>query len=475
MRKVLIIIVVLLLSASFLPAQVSMHTIEFQYAGRSVLVPKLGTRVEVIPILALIGAGAEYSMAAGTYVVAYGEQRLQFTPGHKLVMVDGKLLDTKDAPVPSPGGVAASINFVDRSLLGPLGFRLEPIPQGYRIATGARFNDPVTVRPAAADFAATTTLVLTLDRAVNAEAKSTEEGGIVVTFDDASPRLDPASHLRSRRVASLTSNGQEILIRTGTNIGLLSWHNLDGPPRVILELGQVFPTPTPAPVSVVERTGPSPIVIDPGHGGKDTGAVAGTGLTERDLTMAVARSLATELRARGHAVRLTREDGEGRALTDRTAIANRLEAKIFVSLHANASPFSSVKGAETYYMSLDDQATDEAAAATAKLENEAGTATDEQSDLDLILWDLAQTSALNDSAELAVAVQTRLNALLDLRDRGVKQAPFVVLTGATMPAILVEIGFLSNPTEASRLGSSEHQQALARAIASGIEAFFREP
>ncbi len=475
MRKVLILTLLFLLGASILPAQLSINTVEFQYAGRGVLVPKLGTRVEVIPILALIGAGAEYSQAAGTYVVAFGEQRLQFTPGHRLVLVDGKLLDTRDAPVPSPGGVAASIDFIDRSLLGPLGFRLEPIPQGYRIAPGARFLDPVTVRPAAADFAATTTLVLTLDRAVIAEAEATEDGGIVVQFDDASPRLDPNTRLRSRRVRSLTSNGREILIETDANIGLLNWHNLDGPPRVILELGQVFPTPTPAPVRVVERAGRPPIVIDPGHGGKDTGAVAGTGLNERDLTMAVARHLASELRARGHAVRLTRQDGEGRALTDRTAIANRLEARIFVSLHANSSTFSSVKGAETYYMSLDDQATDEAAAATAKLENEAGTADDGRSDLDLILWDLAQASALNESAELAVAVQTRLNALLDLRDRGVKQAPFVVLTGATMPAILVEVGFLSNPTEASRLGSAEHQQALARAIASGIEAFFREP
>ena len=75
---------------------------------------------------------------------------------------------------------------------------------------------------------------------------------------------------------------------------------------------------------------------------------------------------------------------------------------------------------------------------------------------------------------LAVAVQTRLNALLDIRDRGVKQAPFVVLTGATMPAILVEVGFLSNPGEAGRLGTAEHQQALARAIATGIDAYLRD-
>jgi len=464
---------VIVLGAAVLPAQEMLQTVEFQYSGRGVSVPKLGTRVEVIPVLSLIGAGAEYSRAAGTYVVAYGEHRLQFTPGHRMVLVDGKLLDTKDAPVPSPGGVAASIEFIDRSLLGPLGFRLEPIPQGYRIAIGARFAEPITVRPAAADFAATTTVVLTLERATDASVETTDDGGLIARFADASPRLDPNSRFKSKRVLLITSNGQELSIKPAEGVGLLSWHNLDGPPRVILELGRVYPTPTPAPVRVLERSGPSPIVIDPGHGGKDTGAVSGSGLTERDLTLAVARRLASELRSRGHAVRLTRDNGEGRALTDRTAIANRLEAKVFVSLHANASTFSSVRGSETYYMSLDDEATDEASAALARLENEAGGVTEEQTDLDLILWDLAQASVLNDSAKLAVAVQTRLNALLEIRDRGVKQAPFVVLTGATMPAILVEVGFLSNPAESVRLGSAEHQQALARAIATGIDAYLR--
>jgi N-acetylmuramoyl-L-alanine amidase len=474
MRRIILVILVVLLGAGSVFAQLDMQTVEFHYAGRAVLVPKLGTRVEIMPILVLIGAEAEYSLAAGTYVVTFGEHQVQFTPGHKLILADGVLLDTRDAPVPSPGGIAASTHFIDRSLLAALGFRLEPIPQGFRIAPGARFADPVTVRPAAADFAATTTLVLTLDRAVEASAEPDPEGGIVVHFDDASPRMDPGARFRSRRVRSLTSNGQELLVQTGENIGLLSWHNLDDPPRVILELGQVLPTPTPAPVQVVERSGPPPIVIDPGHGGDDTGAIAANGLSERDLTMAVARRLASELRARGHAVRLTRTDGEGRALSDRTALANRLEAKLFISLHANASNFSSVKGAETYYMSLDDQATDEAAAATARLENEAGARDEPQSDLDLILWDLAQASVLNESAELAVSVQTRLNALLGIRDRGVKQAPFVVLTGATMPAILVEVGFLSNPAEASRLAEAEHQQALAQTVATGVEAFLRE-
>ena len=473
MRRTIVATLVVLSSVGAAAAQENLRTVEFHYAGRAVLAPTVGTRVEIMPVMTLLGAEAEYSLAAGTYVVVFGEHQVQFTPGHKLVLADGTLFDTRDAPVASPGGVAASVDFIDRSLLGPLGFRLEPIPQGYRIAPGALFADPVTVRPAAADFAATTTLVLTLERPVEARAEPAPGGGVVIHFDDASPRIAPGSRLRSQRVRSLTSTGRDLMVETGVDVGLLSWHNLDDPPRVILEFGRVLPTPTPAPVRVVERTGPPPIVIDPGHGGEDTGAVGDNGLSERDLTLAVALRLADELRSRGHAVRLTRDGNDGRALSDRTALANRLEAKLFVSLHANASTFSSVTGAETYYMSLDDQASDEAAAATARLENRADETADDRSDLDLILWDLAQASVLNESAGLAVAVQTRLNALLDLRDRGVKQAPFVVLTGATMPAILVEVGFLSNQAEAARLARPEHQQALARAIATGIDAFLR--
>jgi len=190
------------------------------------------------------------------------------------------------------------------------------------------------------------------------------------------------------------------------------------------------------------------------------------------VVLAVARRLATILAGQGHTVRLTRPGDDVRALTDRTSLANRVDAVAFVSLHANASTVAAVQGAETYYMSLDDSSTDEHAAATAQLENRSGE-DGGRSSLDLILWDLAQAEVLNESAELALAVQGRLNERLGLKDRGVKQAPFVVLTGATMPAILVEIGFLSNPAEAQQLASVDHQQRLAEALALGIDDFVR--
>ena len=444
--------------------------VEFRFGEQSTKAPTVGPRVEIMPVLALIGAEASFSAAADTYSVAYQGHAIQFAVGRRFVLVDGRLQEGPDAPAASPGGVAASPDFLEQVLLGPIGLHLEPAPGGYRIVAGARFAEPVTIRPAAADFGATTTLVLALDRPVKATVEDGPDG-LVVRFPAASPQLDNSLPFRSQRVVSLSSRGQELVVRTQSGVGLLNWHMLTGPDRVIIELGAVQAA-APAPAEIVERAGPRPIVIDPGHGGSDTGAVSGGGTDEKDLVLAVARRLAGILAGQGHTVRLTRPGDDVRGLTDRTALANRVDAVAFVSLHANASTVASVQGAETYYMSLDESSTDEQAAATAELENVSG-GDGGRSDLDLILWDLAQAEVLNQSAELALAVQNRLNERLGLKDRGVKQAPFVVLTGATMPAILVEIGFLSNPAEAKQLESADHQQRLAEALALGIDDFVR--
>jgi N-acetylmuramoyl-L-alanine amidase len=472
MRRFQFIFITLALAAGLLPAQDYDRTFEFHFDDRAIVVPKFGPKVEVLPILELVGAETRYSPAAGTYGVLYGEHTIQFAVDHKVLLIDGELREARETPVPSPEGIAVSLSYLERWLLSPLGFHLEPIPRGYRIMRGSRFADPVTVRPVAADFGTTTTLVLTLNRTSDVDIQETEPGTLAIHFDDASPQLDSSVPFRSRRVRSLTSSDQTIFVELVSGVGLISWHPLDAPPRITIELGPARPTPTPAPARapVVIRSGPRPVVIDPGHGGDDIGAQSPTGVMEKEVTLAVARRLARILESRGRAVRLTRDGDQSRALTDRTALANRLDATVFISLHANASTVSSVRGAETYYMSLDG-ASDEAAAATADLENQAGASSEARSPLDLILWDLAQAEVLNESSRLALAVQGRLNARLGLRDRGVKQAPFVVLTGATMPAILVEVGFLSNPSEADRLTQPDSQQQIAEALAAGIEDF----
>ena len=212
-----------------------------------------------------------------------------------------------------------------------------------------------------------------------------------------------------------------------------------------------------------------PIVVDPGHGGADFGARGVGDVLEKELTLAVARRLAAELRARKLPVLLTRNSDVFVPLPERTAIANRAHGRLFVSIHANSAPEPEVFGAETYFLSVD--ASDAEAMRVALTENDvygqAGTASDSRDVVGSILGDLIRTEHLRESSGLAAAIQRGL-ARLPGESRGVKQAPFVVLTGVNMPAALVEIGFVTNAAEVKRLGERDTQKALAKAIAAAL-------
>ncbi len=467
-RFIIVILALSLVASVLLAGQVHVR-----WGGRSVQVPRTADgRLELLPVLHLLGADAGFSHSAGTWGVVLGDHQVQFTPGSRWVLMDGELKKLDEAPVSTPSGVAASERFLEQAILEPFGFHLEHEPGGLRIAEGAAYLSPILVVPVAADFGSTTTVVLTLGRKERVEVED-RDGAVVVHFPEAEPQLDESRRVASARITSIGVHGRDLVIRLSEGAGLLGSHVLDDPPRVSLDLG---PKARPAPASASPpqlRATVHPIVLDPGHGGGDTGARSPSGLEEKTLVLAIARRVARILRGRGFPTRLTREGDTGRALADRTAFANRLEARVFVSLHANASRFSSARGAETYYMSLKDEATDEHAAATARLENASGERSGGHDGLDLILWQMAQAEVLNESSRLALAIQRRLNGLEGVPDRGVKQAPFVVLTGATMPAVLVEVGFLSNPTEARRLATAEYQEQLATAIADGIVAFLK--
>ncbi len=217
------------------------------------------------------------------------------------------------------------------------------------------------------------------------------------------------------------------------------------------------------------------VVVDPGHGGASTGAVGPSGTREKDLALAIARKVAArcqkELSAR---VLLTRTGDRDLPLAERVALANRKRAAIFVSIHANSMPTARsrrvTRGIETYFLSAD--ASGAAAAALAQRENvedRPHTAWGKgRSDVDAILDDLALNAAHSDSSRLAYALQQRLVAATKAEDRGVQQAPFFVLTGARMPAVLVEVGFVSNPDEEKQLAQAKYEDELAEAIVRGI-------
>jgi N-acetylmuramoyl-L-alanine amidase len=218
-------------------------------------------------------------------------------------------------------------------------------------------------------------------------------------------------------------------------------------------------------------------VIDPGHGGHDAGAVGPSGLQEKELALDVARRVVGLLQEElGVRVVLTRARDQFVGLRERTALANRERADLFVSIHVNATPDGAATGTETYFLS--NEATDGAARRAAEYENrliaaDMGARGGSPDVLRSILWDLAQSDFQQESSRVAETLQNNLDRALRRPSRGVKQAPFYVLGGAAMPAVLVEIGFISNPAEEQRLRDDGYRDRIARALAAGIAAYKR--
>lgn len=216
------------------------------------------------------------------------------------------------------------------------------------------------------------------------------------------------------------------------------------------------------------------VVVDAGHGGKQDGAVSPRGEKEKNVALQIARRLKESLEKAGAKVLLTRDADVDVDLWDRMPKANGSKAELFVSVHLNAMPVGPSRavthGIETYFLSA--EATGEQARRVAAQENgEARRAKVGTDPLANILEDLAQTEAHHEASALAYAVHQRLVKDLGAADRGVQQAPFIVLMGAQMPAILVEVGFLSHPAESRRLSDKDYQGRIADSLVAGIAAF----
>jgi N-acetylmuramoyl-L-alanine amidase len=252
-----------------------------------------------------------------------------------------------------------------------------------------------------------------------------------------------------------------------------------GPPvRLVMEFQALAPvagaTPPPAPTppprpAPVDTRALRTVVIDPGHGGQEVGAKGPTGTLEKDITLALARKLRTALaNSLGLQVFLTRDRDVEIGLDERTSFANNYKADLFISIHANASRSQGAKGSEVYFLSY--QSTDEDSRRLALLEGSAmpATANTGGSELALILWDMAQAEHLEESSALATRIQEELASVTGSGGRGIKQAPFRVLVGAAMPAVLVEVAFISNAEEEKQLSSDTYQGKVVSALVKGV-------
>jgi N-acetylmuramoyl-L-alanine amidase len=230
--------------------------------------------------------------------------------------------------------------------------------------------------------------------------------------------------------------------------------------------------PNPWPGS--NRTRPL-VVIDAGHGGFDPGTESADGTVEKSVALEIAQRLAAALQQRGIDTRLTRDDDQFLSLGQRTALANRAHADLFVSIHLNSSPDWNTSGIETYYL---NNTSDRATIRLARMENETDYGDPGSSNLHYILANLRQDDKALESSSLARMIEAEaadsvatlgmtVNAL------GAKRGPFYVLVGAEMPSVLIECGFLSNPREARLLLQPGYQTALANGIVAAIVGYFR--
>ncbi len=217
------------------------------------------------------------------------------------------------------------------------------------------------------------------------------------------------------------------------------------------------------------------VVLDPGHGGKDPGALGKYGTKEKDIVLDITKRLGLLLEIKaGIKVIYTRDEDVFVPLMDRTRIANESNGKIFLSIHANAHKNRKIQGFETFLLS---PGKNEDAIEVASRENSVIKMEEKVSQYEnltgenLIMATMAQASFMKESEELASKVQTELGKKLKTPNRGVKQAGFLVLIGASMPNVLIEVGFISNPSEEKMLKQSSYKQKIAEAIYEGIKKF----
>ena len=445
-----------------------------------------GEMVAIDDVLAGLGVTITSDAKGGAVTVQRGSHELVLHHRKSLASVDGdlKLLST---PASLEGGRwLVPVDGLAR-LLGPLLER----PVEWRSAPRVLVVGPVSIpRISVSTFVSGELARVVFEASEGVPFRVQQEPGrvtVAVSRDLVDVSLPPA-RLAGGIVESVQFLGgaeNVFAVQLGPRFQKLKATEQESPARLVLELSgpplapgerPVFPPPPSRPATrPPEEPAVRTVVIDPGHGGENPGARGAAGALEKDIALSIARKLRAELvNARGLQVFLTRDRDLDVGLDERTAIANNYKADLFVSIHANASRARGARGSEVYFLSY--QASDDESRWVAQSEGAAeplaGAAPG--SDLALILWDMAQAEHLEESSALASRIQEELAVVTGSEGRGVKQAPFRVLVGAAMPAVLVEVAFISNPEEEALLASDAYQAKIAASLARGIERFRKE-
>lgn len=410
-------------------------------------------------------------------VLGIGKARFVLTVDTRVVVVDGE-----------PWMMRSHVRYEDGFVLVPLEFMLEiaaeHTPRRFKwdererrlTVRGAGFN---VTRIAFETTPSRTTATLTLTEPLVYHVDSGTRGLVRLKIYGARADLralaarEPHGLVRAVRTEQ-TERDAFVSFDVSSDVKTLRVDRTDSPPQIVVTLDRTASAEADTGLVVLDEGAPvhRPVVIDrvcidAGHGGRDHGKENGDGVTEKDITLAIAKVVAEHIQDElGLEVVMTRDDDRLLGLRERTEIANREGADLFISIHCNSWFNEQTGGFESYFLS---PARSESERALARYENQGGGAADAPGgDIDFILWDLAQNAYISESSSLAETIQREMTSRLGIKSRGVKQANFVVLQGAKMPAVLVETAFLSNPGEAQKLADPDFHRRVAEGLVASI-------
>jgi N-acetylmuramoyl-L-alanine amidase len=450
------------------------------WRGESHPVALSGGDFRVIDVGRALGFETATDVTSGVLTLSSGGHQVFLGVGTTQVPVDQRIVQISRPARSVNGALYAPPDLLDRVLL-PLVGATATYDAGKRTWTVVEAVPPLTIDVAVVHVEPTTQIVMKESAGAKFVPTVTETGFSIRWPDRKIVPPFPERRYDDPLVSTIRFAGDTATIEFREKGLSARAYPLPSPDRLVIEIGRaaaasspLSSAPAPAPVPTPAWT----VVVDAGHGGTETGAIGPGGLQEKDATLQIARRVAQAL---PHLVScrvvLTRDSDSVISLDDRTSVANHEKADLFLSIHANSSRATGAHGSETYYLSL--EASDKLAQEVAARENTlpaplpSGAQPGARSPaLDFILWDLAQSAHIKDSSELADSIQKELNTISGTENRGIKQAPFRVLVGATMPAVLVETAFISNADEEKKLSSAVYQQNVADGIARAIASFF---
>ena len=429
----------------------------------------------------------------GAITVSYKGRTIVLTPDQSLASVSGRLISLPAPPTRAGRRWLVPVEFISRALTPIYDTRLDLRKSSHLLVIGDLRVPRITARYDALGASAR----LTIDATPRTDSTVSQDNQrILIKFDAdgldlaaALPTPGPQGLVTAVRLldqttivadvgphfGGLKATSQPVENATRQVIDLLAQADTtQQPPAGTPPASAAPPAPPPAPPELLPAFGAptSPIrtiAIDPGHGGTDDGARSASGTKEKDITLAVARRAKALLEARlGIRVLLTREDDKTVGLDDRTALANNNKADLFISLHANASLRRTTAGATIFYASFDK---DDAARAPVAGAERVPTFGGGLRDIELVPWDLAQIRHIDQSTTFATMLQEQLTQKVPLTQHPVDSAPMRVLESANMPAVVVELGYLTNVDQEKLLASDPFQTTFVQSLYDAVVRF----